>query len=387
MAYTERLRFAFRIPTRVVFSLGGVANLPSELDLLGVRRPLLVTDRGLARTPVVARVREVLVDRLAGTFDQVEPDSSVATVHAGADLFRSTGADGLVTVGGGSSIDTSKTMQILLKLGGKLEDHSGINLLDAAPVPHLAVPTTAGTGSEVSYAAVVRDPAQGKKLLFADPYLFPSTALLDPELTLGLPAAVTAATGMDAACHCVEAIHSRGRNPLADALAVGALGMIREHLPRAFEHGDDRVARGQMLIAANMAGMAFTNAQVGIIHALAHSVGARCGVPHGVANAILMPPSIEFNAPACGDRYRLVVEAMGERVEDESPAGIARTAARAMAALAKRVGVPGRLREVGVKKEDLLQCAVDALGDGSILTNPRRVSDPSETLSVLERAY
>jgi alcohol dehydrogenase len=346
-----------------------------------------VTDRALVQTDLVKMVQKALGKKCAGVFSDVVPDTGLHIVNAGAEYGRKLEADVLVSVGGGSAIDTAKGMAICLAKGGKLEEHAGFNILTGPITPHIVIPTTAGTGSEVTYAAIIKDHEQKRKLLFADNYLFPNVAILDPYMTIGLPKLMTGATGMDALSHCVEAIHSRQSEPIADALALHGIRMIKEYLPRAVENGGDIVARGQMLIAACIAGAAFSNAQVGMVHALAHSVGAKFGVPHGIANSILLPHCILYNLDACPDRYSQIAQAMGRDVRGMEPLKAAEQAAIAIREFSKSIGMPQTLREVNVEDSGLEQCANDALMDGSIVYNPKIVFDPEEILKVYKTAF
>jgi alcohol dehydrogenase class IV len=206
-------------------------------------------------------------------------------------------------------------------------------------------------------------------------------------MTIGLPKLMTAATGMDALSHCVEAIHSRQSEPVADALALHGIRMIKEYLPRAVENGGDIVARGQMLIAACIAGAAFSNAQVGLVHALAHSIGAKFGVPHGIANSIFLPHCILYNLDACMDRYSQIAQAMGKDIRDMEPLKAAEQAAIAIVEFTKSIGMPQTLREMNVDGSGLEECAMDALMDGSIVYNPKMIFDPNEILKVYRNAF
>lgn len=292
----------------------------------------------------------------------------------------------MVSVGGRSTIDTAKGMAFCLTKGGKLEDHVGLNFLDGPIMPHIAIPTTAGTGSEVTYAAVIKDHEQKRKLLFADNYLVPNVAILDSKMTTGMPKRLTAATGMDALSHCIEALHSMQREPIADALAFHGIRMIREFLPKAVENGEDLIARGQMLIAATLAGAAFSNSQLGIVHALAHPLGAKFGVPHGVANSILLPHCILYNLEACPDLYARIAQAMGKEVGGMGSLKAAEQAAVAIWEFTKALGLPQSLREMDVEESMLAECANDALMDGTIVYNPKPIFDPDEILKIYKNA-
>ena len=387
MAYSKRLNFVFRMPTKIIFGPGAAKEAGIEAEALKGTRVLIVTDRDLVKTDLVKIVQNALGAKCAGIFSDVTPDTGVHLVNRGTEYGRTLRADLLVSVGGGSAIDTAKGIAICLSKGGRLEDHTGFNFLDGPITPHIVIPTTAGTGSEVTYAAVIKDHEQKRKLLFADNYLIPNVAILDPNMTIGLPKGLTAATGMDALCHCVEALHSMQSEPVSDALALHGIGMIKEFLPRAVENGGDVVARGQMLIAACIAGASFSNAQVGIVHALAHCVGARFGVPHGVANSILLPHCILYNLDACPDKYSRIAEVMGKDVRGLEPLKAAELAAAAIWEFTRAIGMPQTLREMHVEESGLEECANDALMDGSIVYNPKPVFDPKEILKIYQNAF
>jgi alcohol dehydrogenase len=387
MAYSKRLNFVFRYPTKILFGPGAAKEVGMEVEELKGTKALIVTDRNLVKTDLVNRVHNTLGAKCVGIFSDVTPDTGVHIVNAGAKYGRTLGADILVSVGGGSAIDTAKGMAICLTKGGRLEDHAGLNVLSGPITPHVAIPTTAGTGSEVTYAAVIKDHEQKRKLLFADNYLIPNVAILDPNMTIGMPKSLTATTGMDALSHCIEAIHSLQSEPIADALAFHGIRMIRKFLPKALENGTDIMARGQMLIAASMAGAAFSNAQVGVVHALAHCIGARFGVPHGIANSILLPHCILYNLDACPDRYSQIAEAMGKEVIGMELLKAGEQAAIALWEFTKAIGMPQTLREVNVEESGLEQCAHDALMDGSIVYNPKPIFDPNEILNIYQKAF
>jgi alcohol dehydrogenase class IV len=387
MVYSSDLNFVFRFPTKIIFGPGTAKEVGMEVEGLKGTKALIVTDRDLVKTDLVKIVQKALGPKCVGIFSDVIPDTGLHIVNAGAEYGRKLEADVLVSVGGGSAIDTAKGMAISLTKGGKLEDHVGFNLLDGPITPHVVIPTTAGTGSEVTYAAVIKDHEQKRKLLFADNYLIPNVAILDPHMTISMPKGLTAATGMDALCHCVEAIHSMQREPFADGLALHGIRLIKQFLPRALENGGDVVARGQMLIAASIAGAAFSNAQVGMVHALAHCIGARFGVPHGIANSILLPHCILYNLDACPDRYSQIAEAMGKDIRGMEPLKAAEQAATAIGEFTKAIGMPQTLREVNVLESGLEECANDALMDGSIVYNPKLIFDPNEILKVYKSAF
>ncbi|MDI7267856.1 MAG: iron-containing alcohol dehydrogenase [Myxococcota bacterium] len=387
MRYDETLSFLHHAPTRVVFGAGAVAEAPMELERLGVSRAFVVTDRVISeKTDLLSRLRGALGDRFAGVFDGVVPDSGVHVVDDGAARAREAGADSLVSLGGGSCIDTAKGMAIVLTEGGSLVDHQGFQNLTRRQTPHVAIPTTAGTGSEMTRYAVIKDHEERRKMIFADYNIIPDAAILDPSLTVGMPPSIAAGTGLDAFTHAVEAMHSLQRNPIADALALHAARLVWSSLPRALEAPADLAARGRMLLAASMAGTAFDNAQVGLAHAIAHTVGARHGVHHGIANAIALPHVIRFNAPDTGEAYAEIAGALG-LPKAASDSAASEGLAAAVAAFSARCGLPTRLRDVGVPEGDLPACADAAVEDGAIVYNGRFAMDAGLVLEVLRAAY
>jgi alcohol dehydrogenase len=270
----DELSFVFSAPTRIVFGPGASADAGVEMAALGGKATLIVSDPGVLEAGLVDGIRRSLGARCVGMFHDVPQDTGVQVVDRAAELARSLGADSLVSVGGGSVMDTAKGLAVLLTEGGRLGDHQGFQMLSRRLAFHVAIPTTAGTGSEVTFAAVIKDPQAWQKLLLFDYHLAPDVAILDPRLLVSLPPRITAFTGMDALTHAVEALHSLQGEPLADALALHAIRLLFRHLPRCVERGDDLEARGRTLIAATLAGQAFTNTMVGVVHALAHTLGA-----------------------------------------------------------------------------------------------------------------
>ncbi len=387
MSYDADSTFVFAFPTRVIYGAGAVSESSLECDRLGMDKVVLVSDRVLAeKTDVVAQVRKALGRRVVLEFLDVPPDSSVAAVEAGAAKAQAAGATGVVSVGGGSVIDTAKGIAILLREGGSLRDHEGFQNLTRKAAPHVVLPTTAGTGSEVTYVAVIKDVEAHRKLLFGDYNILPDSAILDPLLTVGLPAHLTAATGMDALSHALEAMHSLQRQPIADGLALRAIHEVRAALPTCVKTPGDVAARGRQLVASTMAGAAFSNAQVGLVHAIAHTVGARFGVHHGLANSIAMPAVVRFNALACPDQYRQVAEAFGVDPSGSDEA-LADRLAGAIYAFAKSLGLPGGFKDVGVPREALGELAEATLFDGSVIYNARPVISAEEVLPVWEAAW
>jgi Alcohol dehydrogenase, class IV len=384
MAYDSDLSFIYRNPTKIVFGENSITEVGQEVDGLKCSKVFMVTDKGVVDAGLAGRVEKALGKKLVGMFDGCIQDSSIHIVNEVAEIARSKGADILVSVGGGSVIDTTKGMAIVLKEGGKIQDYTGYQALTRPQTPHIVIPTTAGTGSEVTYFAVIKDQDNKRKLEFGEDNIIPNVGILDPTMTLGLPPQLTATTGMDAFCHALESIHAAPCQPMADAMALHAIRLIVEYLPTCVENGKDIVARGQMLIASTMAGIAFCNAQIAIVHAMAHTVGGMFKVPHGLANSILMPHCVRYNADVCSDRYALIARTMGMNVSDEE-AGEA--VASAISEFTKKMGVPQRLRDAGVPESGLAEAAEVTMGMGGIVYNPKMVSDPEEILGVFKQAW
>lgn len=380
--------FMFNSPTKIVFRENAVDEVKREAEALGCRRVLVVTDEGMKDSWVVKKVAEKLGDKCAAVFTKVIGDSDVKIVEEGAALAKEKGCDGVVSVGGGSSMDSAKVMSILITKGGNVAQYAGLPFLQEKLVPHIAIPTTAGTGSEVTRFAMIKDHEKNLKLAIADLKIIPTVALLDPCVTVDLPARLTAATGIDALTHAIEAMHSTQRQPISDALALHCIPMIFEHLPTCVSDGKNVYARSQQLLAANMAALAFDNSMVGIVHALAHAVGGKFGVHHGTANAIFLTHGMRFNLEKAARRYALIGEALClNKNGNLSPEELSRKTIDAVGLLVEKVGLPTKLSEVGVTKDKLEMLAGEAMIDPSIITNPRPVFNPKELLPVFEEAY
>lgn len=388
-SYGSGLGFIFRHTTKVVFGAGSVREIVPELDALRARRALLITDPGIVRCGLADTVRVTMKDRCVGVFSDVPSDSSVAAVRQGVQAARDLDAAAVVLLGGGSVMDTGKCVATLMKTGGSdIREQLSLNQLTEPVAPMIAIPTTAGTGSEVSYGAVVRDAEQNVKMIFADYFIAPHTAILDPHMTVGLPASLTAATGMDALTHDIEAFASMQGEPFSDAMALHSIRMVQRYLPVCVENGRDLVARGQMQLAACMAAIAFNNAVLGLTHAMAHALGGRYGVHHGTANALFLPHVMLFNLETAPERYALIAEAMGVDTRGLSALEAGRAGADAVAAFTKRLGLPTRLRDLpSIDPEAFPALAEVAAIDACLLTNPRPVMDPGEILAVYKEAW
>ncbi|MBC8076869.1 MAG: iron-containing alcohol dehydrogenase [Chloroflexales bacterium] len=367
--------FAFGLGPRVLYKPGLVAEMDHEIRRLYTGRTFVIADAGVRAAGLLDRVLSGLAGavEVVGVFDEVPANSSVEVVERAAAEARAARAGMIVAVGGGSPIDTAKCVRMLLS-GGRLLDFQGYNVLNEQLAPMVAIPTTSGTGSEVTPFAVIRDHQQHLKVTFASPFLAPDLAVLDPTLTRSLPPRLTAATGLDALTHAVEAFVSTDNNPISDSMALYAIDMIGSHLREATYNGDDTDARGQMLLASCMAGIAFASAFLGVVHAMAHAVGGVFAVHHGMANAILLPHGMRFNSVLVPNRYGRIARALGVNAGGRSEIEVVAEGIAAVSTLAQDCGLPTRLRDVGVPHEALPDLADIALTDAAIFTNPRSVA-------------
>ena len=377
----------YKAPTNVLAGHGALAALPQAVASLGCRRAMIITDPGVRAAGLVQLVEDALCDFFVGVFDEVPSDSDLATVDSAAAKATELGADCIVSVGGGSVIDTAKAVCVVLKNGGEVNDYVAIMRLTEPQTPHIAIPTTSGTGSEVTNVAVIHNSELDRKVYIVDPNIIPNVAVLDPRFTFTLPARLTAATGMDAVTHAVEALTSTLAEAVCDGQALHALRLMREFLPRAVANGEDEEARIQVALAACMAGWAFTTAQVGLAHSIAHTIGTRHHVHHGTACGIVLPHVMRYNAQHAASKLAMAAESLGVDTRTVSDHDAALAAADAVEALMREIDHPVRLREVGVPEEELDVDALHALGDIATLFNARPVLDPNDVLDLLRKAY
>ncbi|MFE1602968.1 iron-containing alcohol dehydrogenase [Methylobacterium sp. ID0610] len=356
--------------TRIQFERGAIRLIDEELGLLGAKRPLIVTDRGVVAAGLVGRL--AAASRLvaaAPVFDATPENPTEAAVLSARDLFRAEGCDAVLALGGGSPLDLAKGVALLVTHDGPLAQYAailgGLPRIRADQPPVVAVPTTAGTGSEVGRAALITL-SDGRKLGFIAPHLIPNVAICDPELTLGLPPGLTAATGMDAVTHCIETFLSPRDNPPAEAIALDGLRRASGALRRAFRDGGDIAAREAMMMAALEGGMTFQKG-LGAVHSMSHALGGRQTRPlhHGTLNAVILPHVLRFNAPACTEKYEALRGAMGLAPGADLAAAIE--------ALNGDLGLPRTLGEMGVTAQECEALIPWAVEDHSTATNGRLV--------------
>ena len=390
--------YEFKLPAKILSGEGALEHVPHELQTLGASRPLLLSDQGLAQVGTVKIAQAAL--RQGGlvpaeTYCHIPPDSSIEVVNHIAQLYRDTQCDSLIAVGGGSVIDTAKGVgMVLAQAGHDLLDSAGCEVLPRGKhVPFVAVPTTAGTGSEATLVAVVANPAIQVKMEFLSYHLLPDVAVLDPRMTETLPPRITAATGFDALVHAIEAATCLQRNPVSDSFAEKAIQQISQNLTRAVEHGKDRKARMAMANGSLLAGAAFSNSMVGLVHAIGHALGGVCHVAHGEAMTILLPAVMKYNLEKCHKRYgELLLYVAGPEVYAATPeAQRAQKTIDTLIALRQHLadvtGLPTTLSQTGkVQPSDFEAVANTALNDGAIIVNPAE-ADFDEIVGILKEVW
>jgi 4-hydroxybutyrate dehydrogenase len=369
--------------TTIRFQAGALADVGNDLRELGIKAPLIVADAGIVRAGLVDLLKEVLsVGQDVPVFTDTPMNPTENAVLAALDLYRLRGCDGLIAIGGGSPIDLAKGVALLSTHEGPLEQYAailgGIPKITSTVAPLIAIPTTAGTGSEVGRAALITL-EDGRKLGFISPHLIPKRAVCDPDLTLGLPPALTAATGMDAITHCIETFLSPRFNPPAEAIALDGLVRAVRHIERAVAQGADPVARHEMMMAALEGGLTFQKG-LGAVHALSHPLGGlkQVSLHHGTLNAVLLPYVLEFNASHAEAKYAVIRQRL-ELNDGDDLADYVRS-------LNARLGMPATLADMEVSRDSFATIAKGATEDHSSTTNPRPASE-ADYLSILEAAY
>lgn len=381
--------FEFNTVARIINGAGTALELAAQCRHLGITRPLLVTDPGLVKIglvqPVLAALQAAGLPSLV--FDQVREDPPEATVHAAADLARGGNVDGVIGLGGGSSMDVAKIVAVLLGGRQMLSEIYGVGQVTGGRLPMILVPTTAGTGSEVTPVAVITT-GETTKAGVSSPVLLPDVAVLDAALTLGLPPAVTAMTGVDAMVHAIESYTSRHKkNPLSDNLAINALRLLSHNIRTAVREGGNHQARENMLLGACLAGQAFANAPVAAVHALAYPLGGHYHIPHGLSNSLVLPSVLAFNAPEASKLYAELAEVMlGAQLAGSAEAKTAALIA-ALRQLIDDVALPATLAQAGVKEDDLEMLATDAMLQQRLLVNNPRDVSYDDALAIYRAAY
>ncbi|MBA3030306.1 MAG: iron-containing alcohol dehydrogenase [Desulfobacteraceae bacterium] len=353
------------------FGAGSLQEIGKISQRAGIKKALIVCDPMMVKIGYAEKISGILAESGLGSviFDQCVENPRALDVTAGAKVFNEQGCDGIVALGGGSPIDQAKAIRVIARYGGTAQDFNAMGGSRAREIkgdmaPMIVVPTTSGTGSEATRAAVITDSEKNVKFFLVSPFLLPTNVILDPALTLSMPPKVTAATGMDALVHSLEAYVTASANPISDSFGRTSFMLIGKSLKKAVENGEDMDARSDMSMASLLAGMAFAIANLGAVHALAHPLGGRHHIAHGLANSIMMPHVMRYNAKTSEAKYVEAVKLMGKDVKN------AEEAAQAITNFAAEIGLPTKLSEIGIKEEDLIQLSKDAAADVNHYSNP-----------------
>ena len=377
----------FYIPSVNKIGAGCLADAVSSMKDFGFHKALIVTDSILNQLGVVDKVSKLLTE--AGissvTYDGTAPNPTVENVEAGLALLKENQCDCVISLGGGSPHDCAKGIALVASNGGKIADYEGVDRSAKPQLPLISINTTAGTASEMTRFCIITDTARHIKMAIVDKNVTPILSVNDSELMIGMPKGLTAATGMDALTHAVEAYVSIAANPITDACALKAVAMISESLRKVVDNGGDATARENMAYAQFLAGMAFNNASLGYVHAMAHQLGGFYNLPHGVCNAVLLPHVQAYNIQAAAGRLKDIAQAMGVDVSAMSDEQGAKACIEEIRKMAKDVGIPAGLKELGVKEEDFKTLAENALKDACAITNPVQGSE-SDVIELFRQA-
>jgi alcohol dehydrogenase class IV len=378
---------SFKSAHQLITGKGAAQALAEQLQKLAVNNPLIVTDKGVRNSGTLTIITDQLPDNTYGIYDNIPPEPEVSVVKACADIFKQGTYDGLVAVGGGSAIDIAKCVAVMVEHVGDLESLFGENMVSQRNVPLIAIPTTAGTGSEVTNIAILSDPvAQIKRGIVSD-FLLPDVAIVSPEMTLSCPSNVTAASGVDALVHAIEAYLSNFSSPITDALAIKAMTLIIHALPKAYAEPDNLQAREDMATGSLMAGLAFGNAGVGAVHALAYPLGGRYHISHGVSNALLLPYVMEYNKPVCLERFYDIAQAFGEPVHTLTQLESADRVMHRLRELCHEVAIPKNLSALNIPKADIPQLAEEAHNVKRLLRNNPRAPTVEDIAAIYQAAF
>ena len=375
MALAEQT-YGFYIPTVSLMGLGCAKEAGDQAKALGATKLLIVTDAGLSKMGVAETIKGYIeaAGIKAVIFDGAEPNPTDKNVHDGVKVYQDNKCDGIVSLGGGSSHDCGKGVGMVIGNGGHIRDFEGVNKSTKPMPPFLAINTTAGTASEMTRFCIITNTDTHVKMAIVDWRCTPNIAINDPLLMVGMPPALTAATGMDALTHAVEAYVSTIATPITDACAIKAIELIAKYLSPAVANGDDLEARDKMAYAEYLAGMAFNNASLGYVHSMAHQLGGFYNLPHGVCNAILLPAVSQYNLIACPQRFADIAVALGENITGLSVSEAADKAIAAIRKLSAAIGIPSGLKALNVKEADLKVMAENAKKDACQFTNPRKAT-------------
>lgn len=383
--------FLFKMPTRIRMGIGLSANIGAILkDEYGYQKVFVATDKGIVKAGIIRQIEEGLqagnMDYVV--YDELIPDPTIEVVDAAAAILHESGADVVLAVGGGSPIDTAKAMCMLQTNKGSVRDYlfGGSKTVQNESLPLLCIPTTAGTGSEMTAASVITNNQEKTKVSVTHENLIPKMAIIDPALQTGMPAFITATTGMDALTHAIESYVSLNANPVSDAMGLAAIRMIGEHLRTAVSDGSNLSARSHMAVASTIAGVAFMNGGLGVVHGIAQTIGAVAHVAHGTANSLLLPYCMKRNVIGNLEKFRSIAIALGENVDGLSLREAAERAVTAVFKLAQDLKVPMKLKQVGVTRDMFPQIIEGTMAYRLLSVNPCKLT-PADIGAILEEAF
>ena len=369
--------FSILTPSKILIGNNSIENIGEEATKLGANKVLIITDIGIVQAGIIDRIKNILENNnlVVGIFDRVEPEPHAKVVYDCVKEMEGGNYNLLVGIGGGSVIDVTKGVSVLVTNGGKLNDYYGFDKLRKPGLKKIQIPTTAGTGSEVTNVSVLIDENEEKVVIYS-PYLFADLAIVDPILTLSMPPKITGHTGMDALCHAIESYTSLDANIFTDTISFKAISLIGRSLRKAVFQGDKDVAsRYNMSIASLFAGISFSIAGCNAVHALALALGGKYHIPHGLSNALMLPSVIEFNLPGNYEKFKNIAKALGEHVEDISVIEGAHRALWAIKKISEDIGIPQKLRDLDVKKEDIMELSKIAIkAERLLIHNPRKLN-------------
>lgn len=378
--------FEFVLPTRIRFGQGVSGEIADEIKKMGHARPFVITDKGLIRAGIVSKITETFekYGMEYAVFDEIEPNPRDITVQRAYERAGQFNADVLVAVGGGSSMDAAKAVGVLMVHGGRINDYEGLDKIEKPICDLVAVPTTAGTGSEVTFWSVITDTKRHFKMSIGSPLMAAKLALVDPVLIESLPSSMVAATGMDALTHAIEGYTCTAAEPITDACGIYAIRMIAENI-RAAAEGSEKEARAKMLLGSLIAGICFGNSDIAGVHCMGEALGGLYDTPHGVSMAILLPYVMEYNYMTLPSKFIRIAEAMGEDVAGMSEEEAAYASVKAVRKLNEDLKMAS-LKEIGTKEEDLPELARRAVANVSVESNPRKLTEP-DFLDIFQKAY
>jgi alcohol dehydrogenase len=380
------LNFEFLLPTRIVFGNDVIGQLGDEAKNFG-QRALIVTDKGVLKTGVVEKIQQLLAAAQieVAIFSDVDPNPRDKSVDKGAKKAKQLETDMLIGIGGGSAIDTAKAIGVIMQEGGKIQDYEGLNVVKKPITPLIVVPTTAGTGTEVTFWSVITDTKRKFKMSIGSPLMAAKVAFVDPMLTLSLPKDITAYTGIDALVHSIEGYTANLSQPISDSLALTAIALIHDNIRKAYANGSNVTARYNMMLGSMLAGIAFGNSDVASVHCMGEAMGGLYDTPHGLSMAVCLPYCIEYNIIANPEKFAEVAQALGETTAGLSTLEAAQKCVSAVKKLLADLNIPSA-RTIGLKKQDLNRLAAAAAANVAVESNPR-ILDKQDFLGLFQRVY